>query len=105
MGFAGLSGQPDVACPLVLAAEVAYLGFLGSHPKFQKYVDAQENQAARQQSSVGAEQTMQRILRALPDKQAQRFRALRARCLELRQIATDLKEPVEGAGLPHLEDL
>jgi hypothetical protein len=103
-GFAILSGRPDVFCPLVLAAEVAYLGLLGTHPKFQKYVDARENQVARQQASAGAENTMQRILRGLPDKQARRFEALRDRCLELRQIANDLKEP-DQAGLPNLEDL
>ena len=28
-----------VVAPLVLAAEVAYLGLLGTHPRFQKYVD------------------------------------------------------------------
>ena len=32
MGFAVLSGHPDVAVPLVLAAEAAYLGFVGTHP-------------------------------------------------------------------------
>ena len=102
--FAVLSGRPDVFWPLVLAAEVAYLGLLGTHPKFQKFVDAQKNQASRQQASVGAENTMQRIVRGLPEKQAQRFRALRNRCLELGQIANDLKEPGQ-AGLPNLEDL
>ncbi len=102
--FAFLSGQPDVIWPLVLAAEVAYLGLLGTHPKFQKFVDAQMNQAARQQASAGAENTMQRIVRSLPEKQAQRFRALRNRCLELGQIANDLKEPGQAA-LPRLEDL
>jgi len=102
--FAVLSGQPDVVLPLVLAAEVAYLGLLGTHPKFQKFVDAQKNQAARQQASAGAENTMQRIVRGLPEKQAQRFQALRNRCLELGQIANDLKQPGQ-AGLPNLEDL
>jgi len=38
MGFAALSGRPDIAIPLVLAGEVAYLGLLGTHPKFQDYV-------------------------------------------------------------------
>ena len=91
--FAVLSGQPDVFLPLVLAAEVAYLGMLGTHPRFQKFVDAQKNQAARQQASAGAANTMQRIVRGLPEKQAQRFRALRNRCLELGQIANDLRQP------------
>ena len=102
--FAVLSGQPDVFGPLVLAAEVAYLGLLGAHPKFQQYVDAQKNQAARQQASAGAENTMQRIVRGLPEKQAQRFKTLRDRCLELRQIANDLKD-ADQAGLPNLENL
>ncbi|HEV3121735.1 MAG TPA: hypothetical protein VGY53_07525 [Isosphaeraceae bacterium] len=104
LGFAALSGQPDVVGALVLAGEVAYLGMLGTHPKFQKYVDAQESSQARQQASVGVEQTMFRILQNLPDKQAQRFRALRSRCLELRQIASDLKDPGQG-GLPTLDNL
>jgi hypothetical protein len=105
LGFAALSGAADVFCPLVLAGEVAYLGLLGTHPKFQKYIDAQENKAARQEASAGAEQTMKRILRTLPDKQAERFKTLRARCIELRQIAADLKDSDQADGLPHLEDL
>jgi hypothetical protein len=105
LGFAALSGAADVLCPLVLAGEVAYLGLLGTHPKFQKYVDAQENKAARQEGSAGAEQTMKLMLRTLPDKQAERFKTLRAGCVELRQIAADLKEPDQAGGLPHLDDL
>jgi hypothetical protein len=103
-GFAVLSGQPDVFLPLVMAAEVAYLGLLGTHPKFQKYIDAQENKEARKSASAGSEITMERILRSLSPEQARRFQALRGRCQELRQIANDLKEP-DQAGLLHLEDL
>lgn len=102
--FALLSGHPDVLLPLVLAGEVAYLGLLGAHPKFQKYVDAQESKVARQRASAGAESTMQRILWALPPKQADRFKALRSRCLELRRIASEIKEP-DQARMPTLEDL
>jgi hypothetical protein len=105
LGFAALSGQPDVVGALVVAGEVAYLGLLGTHPKFQKYVDAKESSEARQQASVGVEQTMFRILQTLPDKQAQRFKALRSRCLELRQIANELKDPAQAGGLPNLENL
>ncbi len=47
MGFAFLSGHPDVFAPVVLAAETAYLGFLGTHPRFQRHVDAQEHKATR----------------------------------------------------------
>jgi len=39
MGFAALSGRPDITIPLVLAGEAAYLGLLGTHPKFQSFVE------------------------------------------------------------------
>ena len=35
MGFSLLSGRADMLVPLVLAGEIAYVGLLGSHPKFQ----------------------------------------------------------------------
>ena len=48
LGFAVLSGMPDVIAPLVLAAEVGYLGLLSTRPRFQLAVDAQEAKAARE---------------------------------------------------------
>ena len=45
MAFALVSGYGDVLLPLVLAGEIAYVGLLGSHPKFQSYVDAQAAKA------------------------------------------------------------
>ncbi len=51
MGFAAISGRPDIAMPLVLAGEAAYLGLLGTHPKFQRYVDAQSAKVERNASS------------------------------------------------------
>jgi hypothetical protein len=93
MGFAVLSGRPDVFAPLVLAGELAYVGLLGTHSKFQKYVDAQAAKATREQGASSAEQSFQRMLNALPDALRQRFRNLQARCLELRQIALELKDP------------
>lgn len=93
LGFAVLSGRPDVFAPLVLAGELAYVGLLGTHPKFQQYVDAHAAKATREQSTSSAEQNFQRMLNALPDALRQRFRNLQARCLELRQIALELKDP------------
>lgn len=92
-GFALLSGRPDVALPVVLAAELAYVGLLGTHPKFQKSVEAQLAGARRAVRSETTGRTLQRILQSLPRDMMQRFQNLRQRCLELRQIATDLKQP------------
>jgi hypothetical protein len=105
MGFALLSGHPDVVGTLVVAAEVAYLGLLGTHPKFQKHIAALEAQEERRKGTASAEQNAQRLLRALPPRLVKRFENLRSQCLELRQIARGLKEPqAEEASLP-LEDL
>lgn len=104
-GFALLSGQPDVFMPLVLAGEATYLGMIGTHPKFQRYVDAQEAKVAREKGSATAAQALDRILEALPPSLLQRFHALRTRCLELRKLALEIKDPAQaGMQLP-LEEL
>lgn len=106
MGFAFLSGQPEVLAAVVLAAEAAYLGFLGTHPRFQKYVDAQSAKAQRQEQAQSSKQVLQQITQSLPGPALMRFDKLRAQCLELRQIAADLShsrtEPV-GAPLDSLQ--
>lgn len=80
MGFALLSGQGDIFVPLVVAGEVAYLGFLGAHPRFQKYVEATAAKEHRQQSTVSADQQVRRLMMELPPRHLQRFEALRGRC-------------------------
>jgi hypothetical protein len=102
MGFAVLSGHPDVAVPLVLAGETAYLGFLGAHPRFQRHVDAQEHKAARAQADAAA---VERLKKGLPPAQLRRFQALRDRCLALRQIAEQLREPAGADSIRPLEEL
>jgi chemotaxis protein histidine kinase CheA len=104
MGFALVSGRPDVFCPLVLAGEVAYLGLLGTHPRFQEYVNAREAKSARREVGVSPEQAVERILTLLPEKVARRFEALRAQCLELRQIAREIRGTSEPES-PPLEEL
>jgi len=96
LGFALLSGRFDVFGPLVLAGELGYLGLLGTHPKFQRYVEAQAAKATRDQGTESAEQALQRVMNALPDNLVQRFKTLRSQCLELRQIALALKDPSQA---------
>jgi hypothetical protein len=107
-GFALLSGHPDVYIPLVLAGEAAYVGVVGTHPKFQRHVDSQETRRNRAQGSVLAAEAFQRVVKSLPPRQLRRFEALRERCAALRQIAQQMRASEElTAGdepLP-LEDL
>ncbi len=78
--------------PVVAAGEIAYLGMLGTHPKFQAYVEAQEAKETRAATSVSAQQTLERITSSLPKELFDRFVALKTRCLELQQIAAELKQ-------------
>ncbi len=103
--FALLSGYADILIPLVLAGELLYLGLLGTHPKFQSHVDAQAAKRARAEQSVTAGAMLQRMLAALPAKSLKRFEALRSQCLELREIALELREPGPKETHTPLEDL
>ena len=103
--FALMSGHADVVLPLVAAGELAYLGLLGTHPKFQAYVNAQEAKAAREAGSVSSQRMLAHIIRALPKELLRRFESLRAQCLELRHIALELKQPGNAAAEPALEQL
>jgi hypothetical protein len=95
--FAMLSPFPSVALPLVVAAELSYLGLVGTHPKFQHYVDAQAAKAVREESTEAKQQTLDHIMKSLPKEILTRFQTLRNQCMELRQIAMELKRPGIGA--------
>ena len=105
LGLAALLPIPGVGVPLVLAAETAYLAFLGTHPRFQQYVAAQKAKPERDQGQAAAESGLERILAALPRQAVQRYEALRSRCLELRQIAVGLKDPGRADAPMPLEEL
>lgn len=106
MGAALLSPvAPEAFASLVLAAEIGYLGLLGTHPKFQKYVDAREAKEEREEGSVKTGQSVGRILSALPRNTVERFESLRARCLELRRIAQELRDPHRVGEPQPLEEL
>jgi len=105
LAFAAISGRPDIWAPLVLAGELLYVGGLASHPRFQAFVAAQAAKTARQQVFVDADLVLRRILSSLPPKSLQRFEALRTRCLELRQLAAEIKDPSRVGGPLPLEEL
>lgn len=98
--FGVISGRPDIVLPLVAAGELAYLGLLSSHPKFQKHVDAQEAKAARAETTQTGRQLLEHITATLPRELMARFQSLRAQCAELRQIAEELRHPGAGEPMP-----
>lgn len=89
-GIAVISGRPDVVGPLVLAGEFAYLGMLGTRPKFQKYVEAQAHKAKQVRTGESQQELLRRLTNSLPGDVRDRYDRLRQRCLDLREIATNL---------------
>lgn len=91
VGVSVISGHPDILIPLVVAGEIAFLGMLGTHPKFQKYVDAQTHKAQREQAGVSNREQLRRLTSSLPHDLHERYDELHKRCLELHEIATNLR--------------
>ena len=85
----GLMVSPDVALPLVAAAELVYLTSLSIHPKFQSYVNAQSHKAGRAQVKGEA---LDRIFEALDPRSRSRFEELRRRCRDLQSLAGATRE-------------
>lgn len=96
MGFAAISGAPDVAIPIVLAAEVGYLGLLGTHEKFRKHVDAQEHKLTKEATSKDAKRQLRKIMLALPRKSKDRYKALADHCQKLRRLSENLHATSSG---------
>lgn len=106
IGAGLLSPLPlEVWGPVVLAGELAYLGLLGTHPRFRKAIDAQQHKASRLHQKGRAEETLRKMLATLPDQQRRRFHDLRNRCLELRRLAARLRgeDPQHAALLDDLQ--
>jgi hypothetical protein len=102
-GFALMMPGSDVTIPILLAAELAYVGMLGSHPKFQRAIDVKLSRPAAAVSSADSAMALNRILTSLPADAVKRFETLRDRCLVLRQLAAAIKDP-GTSGQPMLLD-
>jgi hypothetical protein len=81
---AAICPWPDAMIPLVMAAEVAYLGALVSRPKFRDAIDAQVHKEA--QAVQGGDSLME-VVNSLTPESRKRFDDLRSRCLEMKSIA------------------
>src|SRR5689334_14612657 len=96
-----ISGHPDVALPLVAAAELTYLAGLSTMPKFQRAIDVKAHQEDRgvaglPQAQASAQSTSAReriveVLKSLAEHRRARFLRLRARCVEMTRIANAVR--------------
>ncbi len=90
VAFSMLSPSPSMFFPLVAAVEIAYLGLLAPHPKFQKAVDARRRGAAEE---VNVRQVMDQIRKVLKHQAWERFERLRNRCKQLNDLAVQFRGP------------
>lgn len=101
VGVAVLSGSPDIAFPLIAAAELAYLGGMSALPKYRAAIDAKvysEAQPQRQASErLDAQNKLEQTLARLEPEAKQRLSHLRDRCLEMRRIAAGVRGQTEDA--------
>jgi len=87
-----------------LGCELAYLGWLGTHPRFQKLVSGDRHLDERRRWQARLSES----IRQLPPEDQQRYRALEARCqgiLEQQSRGTTLSPPSlseQGEGLGRL---
>jgi hypothetical protein len=87
-----LTPWPDALLPLVAAAEVTYLGGVISLPRFRATIDAQIHKEAKTAPApAGVSRTLHEILATLPPESRRRFETVRARCLEMRAIASGVR--------------
>lgn len=101
LAAAALSGVPDIAIPLVLAAELAYLGGLTAMPKFRAAVEAELHAARKQPAAEPAKvDRLEALLAGLEPQRRARFLTLRARCLEMKRIAAGVRGEGQSLG-PH----
>ena len=94
---AAMSGAPDVALPLVAAAELMYIGGLTTLPRFQAAIDAKSRAETRggtepaPETTATSRQRLLDVLRGLGDERRNRFLRLRARCVEMQRIANAVR--------------
>jgi hypothetical protein len=94
-----LSPSPDIALPLVAAAELAYLGGLATLPRFQSAIDAKDRGAV---SGAGGDrpsvrQQLAEVLGGLEPERRNRFLRLRARAVEMQRIANAVRGDTRDA--------
>lgn len=88
--FAFLSGEPGMVLPLLGAAELAYLGFLGTNRRFQNVLKGKEMLKQSSPPPLPGAQ-LNRLLGFLDPSEAKRFEKLRERCASMLALRSRLQ--------------
>lgn len=94
--FTAVSGQWEVGLPLMAAAEVAWLGFVGTHPTFRRHVDMQEHNKLKGEEEAAAATRARMMLSSLPRGAQRRYEQLMEQCEEMRAITKNY-QAAQGA--------
>lgn len=94
--FTAVSGQWEVGLPLMAAAEVAWLGFVGTHPTFRRHVDMQEHKKHQETEEAAAATRARMMLSSLPRGAQRRYETLMEQCDEMRTITKNY-QAAQGA--------
>ncbi len=88
VAFAVLSGKPDLFLPIVMAGELAYLGFLGTNARFQNVLKGKSLSETRAKSKTKSdpEGRLAELIAFLTPADAARFDNLRSRAGELTRL-------------------
>lgn len=95
-GFALLSGQFSDVWPLLGAAELAYLGFLGMNPRFQNVL---KGQTQVKQVQNDADERFRQIAAFLSEDDLSRFHNLQRRCANLLELRRSMDEKSGSDGV------
>lgn len=96
-GVAGIiSPAPDIVLPLVCAAEMAFLGLVGTNPRFHRAVDAAHGAVEAAQGAATMRARFDQLYRGLDPDLRRQFDQMRSRCGVLADLAS---RDTGGSGL------
>ena len=100
--FAFLSGHPDIVLPIVLATEMAYLGFIGTSQRFQNVLRGkemlEENKQAESAAVVAKKRQLEEYLRFLSEEDRERFDAIRERSRAMTELQRNMRTDTSDVG-------